>query len=452
MALYVRASALGLDPLSGKAGVRLTNDMHGCTTSSSSQTRMSSSDATFGNDDASMWGSSSEGGHTDERDGDFGIGLEYLSDLDDGAAAARPAPQRAATAATSAPPRVTVPVPVLPAAAAAAVSSRGGAVTAGQKRSRSGAASDTTSATVSPSASSAPRARGGKAAAAQAPRPGSTTSAGTAPVVVEMDRTELRREWNRTNARKSRARKRFLVDTMMDRCSSLGDENTLLRALIAMHAPEAAVDAIARGGAAAVAAAPAATPRLQLGSAAPPTAQPLHDSDFALIDTVARCHQHFIITDPLSNDNPIVFASQGFYDLTGYTSTEILGFNCRFLQGRDTDARTVARMRYCLDRGLDTDAVVLNYRKDGTPFWNHLFMAPLRNSRGDVVHYVGVQCNIPAARAADLLKLQAPLDAAFEAAVTIAPADGKPAAAKNHDVFVARLAAHAAAAAAPLRV
>jgi hypothetical protein len=55
----------------------------------------------------------------------------------------------------------------------------------------------------------------------------------------------------------------------------------------------------------------------------------LAPSDYGLIEVITRCKQHFLITDPLAKDNPIVFASQGFYDLTEYTPEEILGFNCR---------------------------------------------------------------------------------------------------------------------------
>jgi PAS domain S-box-containing protein len=132
----------------------------------------------------------------------------------------------------------------------------------------------------------------------------------------------------------------------------------------------------------------------------------LSGADFALVEVVTTCQRHFLITDPTAEDNPIVFASAGFYQLTGYSPQEILGRNCRFLQGRDTDPEAVAYMRHFISRGQDVAVVLLNYRRDGTPFYNELFVAPLKGADGAVIHFVGVQSNIPAHIAAAKLPAQ----------------------------------------------
>ena len=150
----------------------------------------------------------------------------------------------------------------------------------------------------------------------------------------------------------------------------------------------------------------------QPGMAAPPAGQQaltdLSGDDAMLLSSVSAAQTHFIITDPTLPDNPIVFASAGFYHLTGYGPEDILGHNCRFLQGRDTDSRTVARLSKAVQAGIDCRAVVLNYTKTGVPFWNDLFVAPLKDRDGQVVHFVGVQSNISPARAKALLELMGP--------------------------------------------
>ena len=90
----------------------------------------------------------------------------------------------------------------------------------------------------------------------------------------------------------------------------------------------------------------------------------------------------------------IVFASQGFLALTGYTLQQVLGRNCRFLQGPETDPMAVDTIRKGIEKGEDTTVCLLNYRADGTPFWNQCFVAALRETDGTVVSYLGVQCKV----------------------------------------------------------
>ena len=74
----------------------------------------------------------------------------------------------------------------------------------------------------------------------------------------------------------------------------------------------------------------------------------------------------------LAPDNPIVFVSQGFLELTGYKMDDVLGRNCRFLQGPGTDQRTVDVIRKGISAGDDVAVCLLNYKADGTPFWNQV--------------------------------------------------------------------------------
>ncbi|MBI3260631.1 MAG: PAS domain S-box protein, partial [Ignavibacteriae bacterium] len=104
--------------------------------------------------------------------------------------------------------------------------------------------------------------------------------------------------------------------------------------------------------------------------------------------------QGIIITDAEQPDNPIIFSNEGFYDITGYSPYETLGKNCRFLQGKETDANSIKAIKKCIKEKRYFEGEILNYRKDGTPFWNFLRIAPVPNENGDVTHFVGFQNDI----------------------------------------------------------
>jgi PAS domain S-box-containing protein len=128
------------------------------------------------------------------------------------------------------------------------------------------------------------------------------------------------------------------------------------------------------------------------GTPALPGAKALCKSDFSLMNRITKAAANFCISDPHQPDNPIVFASPGFFKMSGYSPTEVVGRNCRVLQGPETSQETVARIRNSFKTPGDIAATILNYRKNGTPFWNQLFIAPLMAADGKtVVHYVGVQ-------------------------------------------------------------
>ena len=120
----------------------------------------------------------------------------------------------------------------------------------------------------------------------------------------------------------------------------------------------------------------------------------LGKSDFHLMEAIQTAQRSFIITDPSLPDNPIIFASKGFLDLCGYKQDEVLGRNCRFLQGQDTDPTQITRLRKGIMDGADTSVCLLNYKADGTPFYNQVFVAALRDSQNKIVNYVGVQVEV----------------------------------------------------------
>lgn len=101
-----------------------------------------------------------------------------------------------------------------------------------------------------------------------------------------------------------------------------------------------------------------------------------------------------VITDPAQPDNPIVFANEAFQKLTGYSRDEIIGRNCRFLQGPETEEADVARVRRAIVNGQSVDVDLLNYRKDGSTFWNALYMSPVRNDEGEILFYFASQLDV----------------------------------------------------------
>jgi PAS domain S-box-containing protein len=101
-----------------------------------------------------------------------------------------------------------------------------------------------------------------------------------------------------------------------------------------------------------------------------------------------------VITDPQQDDNPIIFCNVAFQNLTGYGREEIIGRNCRFLQGPDTDRAAVARVRAAIEAGTDIDVDLLNYRKDGTAFWNALYLSPVRNNAGKIQFFFASQLDV----------------------------------------------------------
>lgn len=109
---------------------------------------------------------------------------------------------------------------------------------------------------------------------------------------------------------------------------------------------------------------------------------------------MAQTRMAVTLSDPRLPDMPLIFVNRAFRALTGYEEEEVLGLNCRFLQGPRTDPRAVARIR----EGLRTQDVVIveliNYRKDGTPFWNALHLGPIYHPNGELLYYFGSQWDV----------------------------------------------------------
>lgn len=205
------------------------------------------------------------------------------------------------------------------------------------------------------------------------------------------------RERNRVHARKSRLRKKFFVDSLKSNLTKLESENVLMRQFLKQHTGrsfEELVDGDGSGDGVARSAVAVAPDSGLLASGSRPATRQLETPDYKLVQALTVSQQNFVVTDPNLPDNPIVFASSGFYKLTGYSPGEVIGRNCRFLQGPGTDPVSISTIRTGVREGRDTATCLINYRKDGTPFWNQFFVAPLRGVDGRVVNFVGVQCEV----------------------------------------------------------
>ncbi|WP_394729635.1 PAS domain-containing protein [Altererythrobacter sp. GH1-8] len=115
---------------------------------------------------------------------------------------------------------------------------------------------------------------------------------------------------------------------------------------------------------------------------------------------MAQTRMAICLVDPKQKDLPIVFANRAFRMLTGYGEEEIIGRNCRFLQGPDTDPEPVARIREAI---AQEDVVVVelrNYRMDGSSFWNALHLGPIYNDEGELIYFFGSQWDVSDVRAA----------------------------------------------------
>ena len=279
----------------------------------------------------------------------------------------------------------------------------------------------------------------------------------------EKNRLE-RRERNREHAKRSRLRKKVLLDVVQDELTSLRRENMMLRQTVAERIPHlasqilsdctvieselladsssdstsasaspvapppaaaaaasaspaspASLAAPASPAASAASAAPAAATAtaataaagagawagasISLGPIIPPVARnaacrELLEPDFRLMQALVASQHNFVLSDPSLPDNPIVYCSDGFCKLSGYKRADVLGRNCRFMQGPATDKRAVAKIREAVAEGRDITVCLLNYKANGTPFWNQFFVAAIRNSKGQIVNFVSVQCEV----------------------------------------------------------
>jgi PAS domain S-box-containing protein len=110
-----------------------------------------------------------------------------------------------------------------------------------------------------------------------------------------------------------------------------------------------------------------------------------------LFKSVEVSPESIILTDPNQPDNPIIYANAAFSRLTGYTMAEILGRNCRFLQGPESEPEVVRRMRGSVLIGTESRHIITNYRKDGSTFRNELLISPVHDKQGRLRYFMGIQ-------------------------------------------------------------
>ncbi len=101
-----------------------------------------------------------------------------------------------------------------------------------------------------------------------------------------------------------------------------------------------------------------------------------------------------IITDPNRTDNPIIYCNQSFETITGYEAGESIGRNCRFLQGPETSKPAIEKLRIAIENKQDCRVILLNYRKDGTKFWNEVSISPVFDEHGNLKNFIGIQSDV----------------------------------------------------------
>ena len=104
-----------------------------------------------------------------------------------------------------------------------------------------------------------------------------------------------------------------------------------------------------------------------------------------------RTRMPIAITDPRQNDNPVVLANQAFLDLCGYDAEEVMGRNCRFLQGPETNRGELERLRNAIRTETEIEVELLNYRKDGSSFWDKILVSPGHNTAGELLYFFASQ-------------------------------------------------------------
>lgn len=119
-----------------------------------------------------------------------------------------------------------------------------------------------------------------------------------------------------------------------------------------------------------------------------------HPASDPFAAAIRSTRMSMIITDPRQDDNPIIFANSAFGKLTGYDPESVIGRNCRFLQGPNTDRAVITRLGKAVGANRDINVDVLNYTRDGQPFWNALYVSPVFDDAGDVIYFFSSQLDI----------------------------------------------------------
>ncbi len=126
-----------------------------------------------------------------------------------------------------------------------------------------------------------------------------------------------------------------------------------------------------------------------------------HEELLMLREAIEATNNTVVMTDPALPDNPIVFVNRGFETLTGYSREEVIGRNCRFLQGDDIGQPGVQQLREAISQGEFVCVELRNYRKDGTMFWNELYLSPVHRG-GQIRYFFGVQNDVTRRKESEL--------------------------------------------------
>lgn len=198
------------------------------------------------------------------------------------------------------------------------------------------------------------------------------------------DQIDRRRERNRVLAKRTRLRKKFFFESLQKEIMDLQRDNHNLKVIVRENLDDSIAKQILDQCNAVEKMPPSVLEACSEGFG------DLDSQDFNLVTSIQKSQHAFVITDPSLEDNPIVFASDDFLKLTGYDRSEVLGRNCRFLQGDKTSKAKIAMIRNGLAKDEDVSVTFINYKKDGTSFWNKLFIAALRDAQNNIVNYIGV--------------------------------------------------------------
>jgi PAS domain S-box-containing protein len=229
------------------------------------------------------------------------------------------------------------------------------------------------------------------------------------------------RERNKVFARKTRQKKKEASETLQDRLIALLVENRKLRLELEAVVSSSAIIPLTTSSSSETAsdspsssnndvtmsvntiASSMKTQKVIMPIEIPSTVLHLPDNIEKLVQSMLSLHvrwtwkdlmakqRSFCLVDAKHPNQPITYVSQGFSVLTGYEPNECIGRNCKFLQGPETDTQEVLLMREALQLQMDFTAILLNYKKDGTPFWNQIEIAHLRDMNQDIRFIIGVQ-------------------------------------------------------------
>src|SRR5690554_3668311 len=126
-----------------------------------------------------------------------------------------------------------------------------------------------------------------------------------------------------------------------------------------------------------------------------------HSQSYLLERAINSSINSIVIVDALTPGRPLVYANAAFYRSTGYSADEVIGQSVHFLQGPQSDQAAVQAVIHALEHQQELHTTVLNYRKDGSSFWNEVHISPVHGDQGTVTHFIGVLLDISARKAVE---------------------------------------------------